>query len=243
MSSFKGYSNSESVKSALSLLDAELAEWATQCPPQFLYTAVNPKERSKEVLSDYYHVYPSMWMANIWNEYRCVRILVNELLIDQLNYLSQRSEASHLIKGNLHAYDSIIVASSSTLVQLAYDIFASVPTCLGYDSAIDTSLREPLKSVSGNILLWPLYTAAVTGIVSPMMRDWVAGRLVFISEVVGIKQASPLANSLMMDKDIMECQAEDVAPQKSKAALAVKILDSASCRSNHESPAIMGDDS
>lgn len=67
-------------------------------------------------------------------------------------------------------------------------------------------------AASGNALIWPLYAAAVTGMVSPIMRQWVAGRLMLIAEVIGIKQAVLLANSLLGTKDIVDVQMEDTSP-------------------------------
>lgn len=215
MASFRDYNNSDTIIPALIALDAEYAAWASRCPPQFIYSTVNLTERSEEVFSDHYHVYSSIWIARVWNGYRCVRILVNELLVNQLSHLLQRPETSLPIRNNSSsAYENQILSSNSILLQLAHDICASVPYCLGYDNQLDPALREPPKAASGNLLLWPLYSAAVTGMVSPMMRDWVAGRLMLIAEVIGIKQAIPLANSLMISQDIVDWQLEDIAPIK-----------------------------
>lgn len=64
------------------------------------------------------------------------------------------------------------------------------------------------KAISGNLLLWPLYTAGVTDLVSDMMRDWVAGRLRWIADVIGIRQAAPLAFSLRRKTDLLEWKDE-----------------------------------
>jgi hypothetical protein len=210
MSSFSDYRNSEYIIPALLALDAEYTGWVSRCPLSFLYTTVTLKDRSEEVFSDYYHVYSSIGIATVWNHYRCVRILVNELIDDQLNHLFQQPEKSDLLWDNSCGYENQILASMSMLLQLSHDICASVPFYLGYDSSIHPSMREAPKAVSGNLLLWPLYTAAVTGKVSLMMRDWVVGRLMMISEVIGIKQAAPLANSLFTSQDITEWQLEDI---------------------------------
>jgi len=84
-----------------------------------------------------------------------------------------------------------------------------VPYYLGFDPDADKRLpRAVPKAVSGNLLLWPLYTAGVTDLVSDMMRDWVAGRLRWISNVIGIRQAAPLAFSLRRKQDILLWQNE-----------------------------------
>lgn len=225
MSSFHDYSNSEIIIPALLAIDAEYSQWISQCPPQFMYTTINLNHRSDEVFSDHYHVYSSIWIAKIWNSYRCVRILVNELLVDQLNHLFERPKSSLPFEENtISTYENQIMVSNSMLLQLAHDICASVPYCLGYDNALDPALREPPKAASGNLLLWPLYTAAVTDMVSPMMRNWVAGRLMLIAEVIGIRQAAPLAMSLMATKDISEWQLEDADHSDSESGIVGEAL-------------------
>jgi hypothetical protein len=210
MTSFHDYSNTEKILPALFALDAAYAEWVSLCPPEFIYTTVNLKERSDEVFSDHYHVYSSICIAKVWNNYRCVRILVNELLVDKLSHELERLKMSPCDQnGDTRAYETQILASNSMLFQLAHDICASVPYCLGYDNALDPALRDPPRTASGNLLLWPLYSAAVTGMVSPMMRDWVAGRLMLIAEIIGIKQAIPLAHSLMTTQDLVDWQLKE----------------------------------
>jgi hypothetical protein len=210
MSSFHDYSNSEEIILALCAVDAEYADWVSQCPHQFAYTTVNLNERSEEVFSDHYHVYHNVGIAKIWNGYRCTRILVNELLVDQITHLLQNSNTSlPLPDATLSLYQNQLMASNSMVLQLAHDICASVPYFLGYDNATNQTMQEPPKAVSGNLLLWPLYTAAITPVVSPMMQEWVRRRLMFISDVIGIKQAESLASSLLSRKDISDFQVED----------------------------------
>jgi len=85
------------------------------------------------------------------------------------------------------------------------------------------------KAVSGNLLLWPLYTAAVTDLVSDMMREWVAGRLRWISDIIGIRQAAPLAFSLRRKQDLLtwkdEKEDDDVgSPLSSVESPAIEMI-------------------
>ncbi|CZT44530.1 related to negative acting factor [Rhynchosporium secalis] len=163
MSSFRDYSDSERIIATACALDFEYEMWTKTCPLQYIYQTVNLNERSEDVFSDHYHVYSSVWLGALWNNYRSARILVNELILDQLGYF--------------------------------------VPYFLGYKSGITGFMDQAPKSVNGNLLLWPLYTAGVTGIVSDMMRVWVAGRLEWIADVMGIRQAGPLAYSMLRRQD------------------------------------------
>lgn len=201
MSCFRDYSNPERVVSEACALDTEYDIWARTCPLQYIYQTITLNERADDVFSDHYHVYGSVWIAAIWNNYRSARILVNELILDQLTYLYQTSPESSILWTDHCFYENQILTSNSTLLQLCHDICASVPYFLGYNPENKGFMEQPPKSVNGNLLLWPLYTAGVTGMVSDVMRCWVAGRLQWITDVMGIRQAAPLAYSMVRRQD------------------------------------------
>ena len=56
--------------------------------------------------------------------------------------------------------------------------------------------------MSGNLLLWCLYTAAVAGNISDVMRVWIVGKLTAIYEVMGIRQALGLIKVLSEKREI-----------------------------------------
>ncbi|XMA11897.1 hypothetical protein WAI453_004688 [Rhynchosporium graminicola] len=201
MSSFRDYSDSERIIATACALDFEYEMWTKTCPLQYIYQTVNLNERSEDVFSDHYHVYSSVWVGALWNNYRSARILVNELILDQLGYLYQNNPESCLLWHENCFYENQILASKSMLLQLCHDICASVPYFLGYKSGITGFMDQAPKSVNGNLLLWPLYTAGVTGLVSDMMRVGVAGRLQWIADVMGSRQAGPLAYSMLRRQD------------------------------------------
>jgi hypothetical protein len=210
MSSFHDYSNSERVITTACTIDQEFDAWSKTCPSQFIYQTVALNKRSEEVFSDHYHVYPNLWISTVWNHYRSVRILVNELILGQLCHLYLNNPESPLLWNDACFFESQVLASNTILLQLCHDICASVPYFLGFDPDADKRMPRPIpKAVSGNLLLWPLYSAAVTDLVSDIMRDWVAGRLRWISDVIGIRQAAPLALSLRRKQDILMWQNEE----------------------------------
>lgn len=197
MDSFHDYSKAEHIVSSACEIDAELEAWAKNYPIECMYKTVMLKERSDEVFSDHYHIYENLLAATTWNHYRSVRILVNEVIITQLEGL--KKERPYVFE--LSSSDSVFTdvrnkAANTTILQLSHDICASVPPLLGFKEGQEPS-QHNTKAVSGNLLLWPLYSAACTPMVSDMMCRWVAGRLKMISEVIGIKQAGPLAHVLM----------------------------------------------
>jgi hypothetical protein len=219
MSSFDDYSNPEYIISTACAIDAECGEWARTCPFQYIYKTVTLKQQSEEVFSDHYHKYANIWIATVWNHYRCIRILINELILDQLHNLYRfNPESSLLWDDDSCFYENQVLVSNSTLLQLCHDICSSVPYFLSFDPERRLSDRQIPKTVGGNLLIWPLYTAAVTGMVSDMMRDWVAGRLRWISEFMGIRQAGPLAFTLTKKQDILVWESSETQDDDQSAS-------------------------
>jgi hypothetical protein len=210
MTSFHDYSNAEHIIPAVVAIDTKLAEWMENQPENMFYRTMTVKERSPHVFSDYYHVYDSVWAAATWNNCRCVRILLNEIIRVQLTYLSNtRYDLLELGLGLPVSVETQMEISATIINQLAHDICGSVPFLLGYKEGEDPTLLST-KAVTGNLLLWPLFTAAVTAMVSDAMSNWVAGRLRVIADVMGIRQAAPLSHVLTIRKELMNMELEDM---------------------------------
>lgn len=211
MSSFHDYRNAEKIIKTALVIDSKLVEWAFTYPPECMfYKTLTLRQRSDGVFSDHYHIYDSIWAAALWNHYRCVRILINEVVYVQLTHLrNTQPELFGLDLRNPIFSDSQLEISTTTIIQLSHDICASVPFMLGYAQGGEVTLNSA-KAVSGNLLLWPLYTAACTPLVSDMMCHWVAGRLRAISDIMGIKQAAPLSHILTKRKDLLAWELEDI---------------------------------
>jgi hypothetical protein len=209
MSSFHDYSDPERIITTACAIDNDYDIWAKTVPLQYIYQTVTLRERSEEVFSDHYHVYPNLWIATAWNNYRACRLLIHELILDQLCHLYLNNPESPLLWNDTCFFENQVLASNTTLLQLCHDICASAPFYLGFDPNADRRMPRAIpKAISGNLLLWPLYSAGVTDLVSDMMRDWVAGRLRWISVVIGIRQAAPLALSLRRKQDHLEWKDE-----------------------------------
>lgn len=217
MTSMHDFTNSAAIVSAALMIEASLATWAADNP--YGYNTVPLMARSDAVFADYYHTYSSILTATSWNSYRSVRILLNELLIVQLSHLSQSEfqyededeEFLNLAQDSKlllqQQYQSQIFHSRAVIVQLTQDICASVPYYLsdapsGGHLLIEHPQSEQLpRAACGNLLLWPLFTAACTNMVSNVMRTWVVQRLEKIADVAGIQQARALAILLCLRKD------------------------------------------
>lgn len=209
MSSFTDYTNSEYLVAEALKIDAELAMWVEECPLPYVKT-VQLRARAPDVFSDHYHVYTSVWLGTMWNHYRCIRILVNEIILTQLEHQCQRDRYASLQRAPIF-YDAIVRAQNAILIGLAHDICASVPYFLGYDPERPGAgpVDPRTRSITGNLLLWPLYMAACTEMVSDVLRTWVAGRFRTIADVMGIRQALPMAYVLSRKEDLIDWQADE----------------------------------
>ena len=199
MDSMRDYRHSADIVLSALDIDAELESWAADCPDMYMYETVTLQTRSESVFSDNYHVYCNIWIATVWNHYRSIRILLNELVIEQLGHLKQCSEALPDFRGEHPSmfYERQIVVCRSSLLQLTQEICASVPFFLSHGVQGDC----PPKAAGGNLLLWSLYTAGCTDVVSNVMRTWVIGNLESITETMGIQQAKVLAYLLSVRKN------------------------------------------
>jgi hypothetical protein len=177
-------------------------------PPQYAYDIEFISEPTEEIFTDHYHLYHSLWIAMIWNNYRSIRVLVNELLLVHLLHLSQKQTSFPNQQEFFSSYDSEVTRVKSLMMTLTHEICASVPFYLGYHES-QKSPPTPPKAVNGNLLIWPLYIAASMDMVSEVIRAWAVTRLETVGESLGIRQAAVLASVLNRGKKITIWDAKD----------------------------------
>jgi hypothetical protein len=183
-------------------LDNKLADWAKNCLLLYIYNTVSLGERFEEVFSDHYHAYTNVWVATTWNYYRSARILVSQLLFRQLSYLRYyQQDDLALVSRDPLSYKSCILSAKSNLLQMIYNICASVPFLLGIPNTANSTVYLP-RTVGGNPILWLLYTALCTDIVSDIIYKQALGRLKHVADIIGIRQAAPVGYILSIGKEV-----------------------------------------
>lgn len=77
--------------------DSELTEWLIQFQLQYAFTTMPVQTRTDNVFADYYHIYPDIFTAIVWQHFRCTRILVNEIVVTQIaaHYYQTWRKTSH----------------------------------------------------------------------------------------------------------------------------------------------------
>jgi hypothetical protein len=92
--------------------------------------------------------------------------------------------------------------------QMTIEICASVPFFFNYHKKdIQTHVQVP--AMSGHLLLWCLYSVAVAGNISDVMRIWILGRLKAIYEIMAIRQALGLIEVLSEKREITVWEANE----------------------------------
>jgi hypothetical protein len=170
-------------------IDGDLANWSRLLPIEYAYTILPCLERASGTITGEYHVYTDTRIANIWNTYRCLRILANEVILDQF------------MKNGRADFDCNQEFLSKYLMDLLFtEVCCSVPPFLRTDES------PTCPRALGSFFLWPLYLVAATNYASNMTREWVINQLEKIGDIMGILQATAVANVLRSNGDITSWQ-------------------------------------
>jgi hypothetical protein len=187
-------------------IDQDFVRWTTQTTPEFQYTKITLSEPHYEVFSDYYYIYKDIFLGTVWNNWRCMRIMLHEMLVTHLLQLCEHlaNSTENHSKELFTSYRNQITISRSIIDDMALGICASTPFFFNFhkQDLHDIRVRPPAQSLGGSQLMWPLYTAGVAGRVSKEMRCWIAGRLRCIADMMGIRHAAALAFAVEQSKEI-----------------------------------------
>ena len=177
----------------LSLLsiDAGLSEWVALLPKRWAFTTIGTMTESDETYGNQQHLYGDVWIASVWNSYRCVRILCNAEITTHIKRLPSPYDQSIEVDFSAQAR-----VSSNLLIQLASDICGSISFHLGRPTIQDGRLSFQCRALFGFYLLWPLFIAGDASGVPDPLRVWVVRVLDGIGYSLGIAQASSLAQML-----------------------------------------------
>lgn len=203
MKYFRNYSKSStSVPWALTL-DAELEECADNWPISYERRTPTLTEKSEFMYGDYFDVYNSVIVATTWNEYRRIRMLCHEIVLQHLPHLQKHRAEYPDFELSDEETEKQLRESQRILNNLSQDICASVPFYFGLhtsDGGLSTGAPAP-KAVCGNLLLRPLYMAAEPVFISKDVQKWVIGRFEKIEEVMGVQQATAMGHLVRIGID------------------------------------------
>ena len=178
-------------KSALEI-DADLSMWKDGLPSKWRYSLTHATEANDDTyLNGKKHIYSSSWVTDVWNNWRALRMLTNQIILE--------AEAKTIAPDA----DCLSVAGSRVR-DLARDICIS-------SASFGSSPRElymPLLLLvltgfvpERLVLLRPLYAVVKQKYADWAVRFFAAKQLRQLGEQFGIGQASFFANMLVSPKN------------------------------------------
>ena len=182
-------------------LDGEMTETFANVPEDWRYSIIDSPKDASFVYAGFYHIYRGALAAMVWNGMRTCRILLNEIIRNAL--LEGFSSKPPLFVSAV--FTQQLQRSTDTLYQLASDVIASVPQHLEFtfsqtfhlDSAVDVvSSSIPMLKMAIYQLPWSLYCVGNSDVTTEPLLRWIIDTLRHMSENMGIRQASVLADRL-----------------------------------------------
>ncbi|KAJ5578587.1 uncharacterized protein N7459_007551 [Penicillium hispanicum] len=204
------FANDEEIVSAASVIDAELITWLAAMPPQFAYETrtVSPDDymfahrcRGLAPYDDQYYVYSSFWVCSTWNQYRCARILVSEIILSHIRQISDASAIRPLSdEFRLHCK-----TLRTTIRRLAVDLCRGVPYHLGvHQEDVSPNFPPPESYLGGLMLLWPMFLAGCVENRHHALRNWVMKCLKVIGNSMALDLGLALRDVMATDPGILQ---------------------------------------
>ncbi|OOF96468.1 hypothetical protein ASPCADRAFT_144923 [Aspergillus carbonarius ITEM 5010] len=166
-------------------LDADLELWRASLSPVWYYTTIDISHTPSKDLPhfpprrDKYHVYHNIGLASMWNNYRQIRLVLNEMIRFMCLRLWRLQRAPE--------YQQTIGQCMAIMKQMVDDICATIPYhFLSGEAGSGAAVR----------LLWPLYFAGSSTATDPSTREWIAQNLDVIGNSAALQQAESMAQIL-----------------------------------------------
>jgi hypothetical protein len=195
MVSSSDYANPAKVVAHASSIETELVNWAAKWQAEKPYASIISREISPDVFSDHWHLYNDIFVADLWNNYRSIRINVNEIMVKHLSLMNGHHPTASILHYSPD-YDNQLDCSKRTILALSRQICAAVPFYMGRNLNTNNATRESPYNIKNaaraKLILWPLYVAGQSNFISDVMRSWIADQLEKIGESMGLGRAKAL---------------------------------------------------
>lgn len=176
-------------------IDARFIQGINDLPESWRCTTVYTDDNPHLIWNGCYTVYPQYWMAHVWNGVRTCRIMLHEMIRDQL--LSASFAITPIFTDE--ESEAQLDSSISVMLGMQAEILASVPQHTpSHINEVSSSLLDGSRSY---FVIWPLYLVGAMDLSSDVIRTWVIARLRDIGNTIGIRQASVVANYLASRQD------------------------------------------
>lgn len=176
-------------------LDLAFMSLAKNMPSTWIYNTSYLKENSERVFEQRYDIYTDHFITQAWNVLRVMRMLLNEIIRTHNgpHHVSRDAE-------NLENASSLRNSSIATgyIDSIAKDICATAPQFTGYENPKPRSKAAycTTQRLRCYTLLFPLYVAGFYASSTTQIKPWITKQLRFMSDDMGIRNASVVAGIL-----------------------------------------------
>jgi len=168
--------------------------WERNLPESWAYKSyrsTNSPNSLPNRWTSQYDVYPDLWIASMWNNYRSVRLLIHEAIIKAT------------MKCGLAEEKQETQSSIRVLVDMTNDVCRSVAYHLGYSRNVGQETNsnkaegtDLLPTPGGYLLMWPLFLSGMLRTTPKDQRRWIATTLSQIGIGMGLRLALSMATIL-----------------------------------------------
>ena len=171
-------------------IDKEFVSVAKAMPLSWLYSTTYLEEASERVLERHFDTYADHFTTQTWNVLRVIRILLNDVI---RTYCVRRPMKS--LGDGSTSYTSDV--ATNTIDNMAKDICATAPQYTVYvNSTPKNKTYSSTQRLQCYTLLFPLYVAGMYVSPTTSMGPWIVKQLRFMSDEIGIRNASVVADIL-----------------------------------------------
>jgi hypothetical protein len=187
------------VSTMLLPIDHELEDWKNKLPehwnPKSYYQIPNnPLQSVKHHLDSHYEVYSDLWVASMWNNYRVVRILIHENIIS----ITLKYGTSKQISALQSSVKILRDMTNSVCRSVAFHLGFHNTTAQNNSDSVGLHMTDGGAIPGGYLLAWPLYLSGMLRTTPREQKLWMASRLDFIANTMGLRLAHSFAETLRM---------------------------------------------
>ncbi|PVH87857.1 hypothetical protein DL98DRAFT_648778 [Cadophora sp. DSE1049] len=211
-------------------LEHECVEWEAMLPDEWRPRTVSWVDQvpggditKAEVFPGKVDMYSDISIANLWNQMRVARLFISGAIVRCAAWI-----CSPVDYRTTPEYAQAV----RLCVDLVTDVIAATPYHLGWRVSQGGILKSgdfssPLsgegtgvtsaKAIGGFFMMWPLFSISNTDYISDSQRVWAKGRLMYISESLGLNHAKVLSNfhlrlpSMIIRRDNMMHMAQSLS--------------------------------
>ncbi|KAJ5247907.1 hypothetical protein N7468_002890 [Penicillium chermesinum] len=163
-------------------IDRELEQWVSSLPVSWMYQLHHPSSDPTSCNND---VYPDIWVASMWNNYRSVRIMIHQHILSATPCCLSEAEES----------------ARKNAVYVLRDMTAGV--CRSAQYYLGGLDEDGVKGVCSGTpacfqLIWPLFLSGMLSTTPMATKTWVSRKLREIGQAMGLQLAINMSEKVSM---------------------------------------------